>query len=253
MTQVTDNGRALPTNTLLTWTGPGGTLQSTGGGVLHGDLHIEGTTRGAVLQGMYTDGTGILIGAIADDWSQINCGPNGLAFGNRANTVRIGTLDNSGHLTLNGRAAFTGGVVYFGAWGAGQHIASIGSGLHYRGVNHHFGTPDGLTYAPIYAASFNVSSAATGKRDIRPLENPIDVVLDDRLHGIRYVDVTSRETEVGFVADPWAEVVPEVVARDQDNEIIAMDYSRVGAVTFEALKAFVIETRSRLDALEGKP
>jgi hypothetical protein len=103
----------------------------------------------------------------------------------------------------------------------------------------------GASFAPVSARSF--------KEDIVPLVDPLSFVRDERLHGVRYRDMRQQgKGSVGFVADDWLAALPEVVVKDDQGEVSALDYDRIGAVTFEALKQFVRQTEARLAALEGR-
>jgi len=128
-----------------------------------------------------------------------------------------------------------------------------GPGISYgcgAGGNHEFQYTAG-GYAPTYAASFNIGSARRFKTDIEPLADPLSLVTDDTLHAVSYTDIQQRKRSLGFVAEDWLERLPEVVARDQEGQVAALDYARIGAVVFEALKHYIAQTNARLDALEG--
>jgi hypothetical protein len=101
------------------------------------------------------------------------------------------------------------------------------------------------------ALSFTPTSARKLKADIQPLNDPLGIVLDERVHGVSYTERATGERRVGFVADDWAPVLPEVVAFDNLGEVLALDYDRLSAVTFEALKQYVARTEARLAALEN--
>ena len=107
-------------------------------------------------------------------------------------------------------------------------------------------------YVPVFASAFTVSSARNTKTAIRVLDNPLSVVMDDQLHAVTYIALSTGERSLGFVADDWQPAVPEVVALDDAGEVMALDYDRISAITFEALKQYVMQTNARLDALERK-
>ena len=105
---------------------------------------------------------------------------------------------------------------------------------------------------PVYASAFSVQSARKVKDNIHVLADPLSLVQDDRLHAVRYISRDTNKTSVGFVADDWLPVLPEVVTLDDIGDVMALDYDRISAVTFEALKQYAIQTNHRLDALERK-
>jgi hypothetical protein len=216
--------------------------------------------------------------------------------------VRLGTLDNSGNLQVNGivqslngnlylvnsstavvsdganlllyanaGAVFTraSGMyvqnsagqyvnVYCGAsqYPGGPYISAAGGGptLVYRTISpnqHSFEFISG-GYAPIYASAFTPASARKFKTDIQILVDPLAVVLDPRVHGVSYTELASGEHKLGFVADDWLGVEPSVVGLNEWGDVETLDYDRISAVTFEALKQHVIATNKRLDALEAR-
>jgi hypothetical protein len=107
-------------------------------------------------------------------------------------------------------------------------------------------------YAAVNGASFNVGSARRFKSDIAPIEDPISIILEPTLHGISYTDISKEEPQprIGFVADDWQPIVPEVVFM-LDNQVEAMAYADVTAILFEALKEYITKTDARLAKLEG--
>jgi len=118
------------------------------------------------------------------------------------------------------------------------------------GGNHSFEFTAGGAAACV-GASFTPTSARKLKRDIQILTDPLATVLDPRVHGVSYVERASGEARVGFVADDWLGVLPEVVSLDDVGDVVALDYDRISAVTFEALKRFAIDTDARLKAVEA--
>jgi hypothetical protein len=119
-----------------------------------------------------------------------------------------------------------------------------------QGGVHSFEYPSG--YGTLYAAAFTVASARKFKDNIAVLADPLGIVLDPCLHGVSYTDKASGEDKIGFVADDWLGVLPSVIGLDEMGDVETIDYDRISAVTFEALKAYIIESRARLDALERK-
>jgi hypothetical protein len=109
------------------------------------------------------------------------------------------------------------------------------------------------------ANAWNIHSSRAFKTGIQPLADPIGIVLNDALHAVEYSYVaraadgrqTTLPPDIGFIADDWLLHVPEVVSTDQTGNPVAMDYMRVGAITFEALKIYMQQTDARLAALEA--
>ena len=101
---------------------------------------------------------------------------------------------------------------------------------------------------PVHATSFPTSSDMRFKEDITPIDNALDKVL--QLQGVyfkwnqlhretlkRSSTLTSRQ--VGLIAQQVREVLPEVVSEWADqgaDDYLAVDYSRLVAITIEAMK-----------------
>jgi hypothetical protein len=92
------------------------------------------------------------------------------------------------------------------------------------------------------------------KRNVEPIQNALTLVRDPALHGVRYdhIDQVSDEhggyrasgtttPQVGFVADHWLPYFPEIVGVDREGKAESMDYSRVTAVLWEAVKELTAE------------
>src|SRR5215204_55000 len=94
-------------------------------------------------------------------------------------------------------------------------------------------------------------SAAEGKTDIVVMADALELVRNEALHGVRYTHAESGTASLGFIADEWLPLVPEIVVLDEAGQPLAMDYDRVGAITFEGLKQYIAQTDARLTALEA--
>jgi hypothetical protein len=112
----------------------------------------------------------------------------------------------------------------------------------------------------VHATGFPTSSDVRFKEDIHPIDNALEKVL--RLNGVyfrwnrlhretlkRSHNLTSRQ--VGLVAQQVREVVPELVSEWADQgaeDYLAVDYSRLGALTIEAIK----QLNDKNDKLEAE-
>lgn len=142
-----------------------------------------------------------------------------------------------------------------------SYIRSTGQHTAYNGWNNTnlnaFLAPNVANYTgQALAQQWGTWSAKEYKADIHPIEDPVTLVLNDDLHGVAYnhihpQDATVLTPSIGFVADEWLPYVPEVVMLDEDGKITGMDYARIGAITFEALKDYMQATNARLDKLEA--
>jgi hypothetical protein len=98
------------------------------------------------------------------------------------------------------------------------------------------------------------------KLNVEPLQDALSLVRGEALRGVRYdnIDVAGdnrggphRPTgtttrQVGFIADQWLPYFPEIVGVDREGKAESMDYSRVGAVMWEAFRQYVRETDEAL-------
>jgi hypothetical protein len=119
----------------------------------------------------------------------------------------------------------------------------------------------------VHATGFPTSSDVRFKEDIAPIDNALEKVL--RLNGVyfkwnrlhretlkRSNGLTSRQ--VGLLAQQVREVVPELVSEWADEgaeDYLAVDYSRLNALTVEAIKELKAENntlRERIEILEHK-
>jgi hypothetical protein len=110
------------------------------------------------------------------------------------------------------------------------------------------------------AQSWGTWSSAAQKRNVQSIPNALTLIRDDRLHGVTYDNVNERllpgdvrvpETTpcVGFVADSWLPLVPQIVGTDSSGSAQYMDYSRVSAILWEAVK----QLTAAVDGLKGSP
>ena len=185
----------------------------------------------------------------------------------------LGTYSNG--LLLNGTQLFfqNNGAYYIQSSGgtftlANSSLAVPGSiGVQGAGP----GTSGYAIYIPNAAAAYGQgfanawinASSVKFKKNIRNLRDPLAIILNSKLNGVEYDHDwelpkgstkrnAGRTHSLGFVADYWLPFVPEVVSVDEFGDAQGMDYSRVSAITFQALKEYVIATNKRLDALEAK-
>ncbi len=177
-----------------------------------------------------------------------------------AGYITINNLTVTGQTNLNGSVSVGGNLTTPGQVSAfqynigpnGQYIFPVSTSIRYAaaaGGVHSFEYVGG-GMAPCGASAFTVGSARRLKTNIVALVDPLEIVTDERVHGVSYTEIASGEQKVGFVADDWLGVLPSVVALDDMGDVEALDYDRISAVTFEALKAFVARTEARLAALE---
>lgn len=161
------------------------------------------------------------------------------------------SLDGSGTLQVGNTLQISSGYLYLAAAGA---VFTDGNHMYYRqaGTRDHYFQSEAAGWAPIYASAFNVQSTRKVKDNIAHLVDPLRLVLDDRLHGVSYTEKETGRARVGFVADDFAELLPEVIENDDQGEPGFFSYDQLGAVTWEALKQYVQQTNARIAALESR-
>jgi hypothetical protein len=113
----------------------------------------------------------------------------------------------------------------------------------------------------VHATGFPTSSDVRFKDDIQPIDNALEKVL--RLNGVYFKwNRLHRETlkrsnglttrQVGLVAQQVREVVPELVSEWADKgaeDYLAVDYSRLNALTIEAIKQLAEQNRTLRDEI----
>jgi len=123
------------------------------------------------------------------------------------------------------------------------------------------------TWADVLGQSFNNVSSERFKEieDVYP--NALSVVMDPRVHAMLYKSTAELEYakapraetpnyeapyHVGFVAEDWHAVEPNVVTMDPEelSKPLALDYLAISSITFEGLKSYVAQTEPRLSAID---
>jgi hypothetical protein len=142
----------------------------------------------------------------------------------------------------------------------------IGSGnIACQGVGPGYGftAPNSAAaYGQGYANAWINASSADFKKNVAPIANPLGILLNPALRGVEYdhtwerLDLGVRDGifttthHIGFVADDWLPHVPEIVAVDENGKAEGMDYARVTALLWEALREYITSTNARLTTLE---
>jgi hypothetical protein len=97
------------------------------------------------------------------------------------------------------------------------------------------------------AASIVETSSIALKENIQPIENALSALL--KLKGVTYdrKDGSAKE-EAGFIAEEVAEVLPNLVVKDELGNPYGINYTKFSAYLIEAVKSLVNE----IDILKGK-
>ncbi len=98
-------------------------------------------------------------------------------------------------------------------------------------------------------------SSIRWKKNIQPIDNPLDKVLQLRGVYFDWDEGHGGEHDVGMIAEEVGQVLPEIVQYEEDGiYTIGMDYSKMAPLLVEAIKALKIENdelKRRLEVLEA--
>lgn len=144
---------------------------------------------------------------------------------------------------------FQVGVVSSGPNNGEFIINDLGQAVGGTGVNRMTITNSGQTNftGVVTAPSFNQTSASRFKENIASISDAGSLV--ERLRGVRFTWKDSGQPSVGLVAEEVAEVIPELVQRDDDNQPNAVNYAAMVAVLIEAYKAQQVRLTLQEDQL----
>jgi len=96
------------------------------------------------------------------------------------------------------------------------------------------------------AVSIVETSSITLKENINPIQNGLDSIL--ALKGVTYDRLDNNEHESGLIAE-WTEaVLPELVTRDSNNDVVGIKYTKLTAYLIEAIK----DLKDEIDKLKNK-
>jgi hypothetical protein len=96
------------------------------------------------------------------------------------------------------------------------------------------------------AVSIVETSSITLKENINPIENALASILS--LRGVTYDRLDNNEHESGLIAEWTEEVLPELVTRDTNNDVVGIKYTKLTAYLIEAIKSLKLE----IDELKNK-
>lgn len=89
------------------------------------------------------------------------------------------------------------------------------------------------------AVSIVETSSIALKENITPIKNALESVL--QLKGVTYDRLDNQEHESGLIAEWTEEVIPELVARDNDNNVVGIKYTKLTSYLIEAIKSLKLE------------
>jgi hypothetical protein len=113
---------------------------------------------------------------------------------------------------------------------------------HVRGANGLHVYTSGDAYTLLYASDFQIPSDIRLKDDVRGFDDPLAIVR--ALHGRRFRLKAQNKQSVGFIAQEFQEVLPELVKEAEG--LLSINYAPLTAVHNEAIK----QLEARIAALE---
>lgn len=93
------------------------------------------------------------------------------------------------------------------------------------------------------AVSIVETSSIALKENIEPITNGLDSIL--KLKGVTYDRLDNNEHESGLIAEWTEEVLPELVTRDTNGDVVGIKYTKLTSYLIEAVK----ELKAELDEL----
>ena len=96
------------------------------------------------------------------------------------------------------------------------------------------------------AVSIVETSSITLKENIQPIQNGLESIL--KLKGVTYDRLDNNEHESGLIAEWTEEVLPELVTRDSENNVVGIKYTKLTSYLIEAIKTL----KKEIDELKSK-
>jgi len=161
------------------------------------------------------------------------------------NITSVGTLSAlTVTATITGSVSGTAGTV---TTAAQPNITSVGT-LTSLAVTGNI-TAGNLTCSSgtVTAATLTETSSITIKENFRPIENPLDVIMQLVGHIYDRKDGTTKG-EAGLVAEEVAQILPNLVGLDSKGNPDSVKYSRLTVYLLESIKVL----KDEIDSLKGK-
>ena len=98
------------------------------------------------------------------------------------------------------------------------------------------------------AVAFLYTSDARLKKDIKPIENPLEKIM--KLRGVEFKWKSSNEKTLGFIAQDVEKVVPELVRTDKKSNMKSVQYGNIIAIVVEAIKKMSSDNHREVASLK---
>ena len=145
-----------------------------------------------------------------------------------ADSNRLQFVPNPGLLTVNSIAVQSGTASSSTSTGALTVAGGIGVG------------------GQLTAVDIVETSSIAIKENIEPIKNGLESVL--ALKGVTYNRLDNKEHESGLIAEWTEEVLPELVTRDTNGDVVGIKYTKLTAYLIEAIKGL----KTEIDELKSK-
>jgi hypothetical protein len=152
----------------------------------------------------------------------------------------IGTTNTVAGYTARTSNMYVDGTMFGGGALYGTIMYDTNNGAYYCDPN---GTSN---MNAITCISLTETSSKRYKENIYTLDSALDKVV--RLRGVSYNRKGSKTSEIGVIAEEVAEIIPEVVNFDIENNPDSVSYGRITALLIEAIK----ELKSEIEVLKQK-
>jgi hypothetical protein len=190
------------------------------------DANVEGqlaydTDENAV---KFTDGT---------QWS----GYAGLASPTFTGTVTATAFSGDGS-ALTGIESLPDAITVNGSAASGTLAIDASSNTTFTG--------DVTVTGEMSAATITETSTMRIKENINPISNGLDAILN--LTGVTYDRLDNHKHEAGLIAEQVNEILPDLVAKDEEGKPSAIQYTKLTAYLIEAVKSL----KAEIDELKRK-
>ena len=230
-------------------------------------LEIYGDTKGIIIQNTAETDAGIMMRDSADPGQQASMkygsGDNDLNFFNGDSTTIRFRIDNTGDAHLARYLRHQGDTNSYIGWGANDDFRIFVGGvqmLRYdEGISgtdytqmmddefRLYANGDFHADGDLVAYSTTVSSDKRLKKDIKPIDNALDIV--DKLQGVHFNWKENDEKSIGYIAQDVEKVLPEMVTEKNHfdkGEFKTVNYAAMVSIMGEAIK----ELRAEVEQLK---
>jgi hypothetical protein len=230
-------------------------------------LEIYGDTKGIIIQNTAETDSGIMIRDSADGGQQASIkygsGDNDLNFFNGDSTTIRFRIDNTGDAHLARYLRHQGDTNSYLGWNANDDFRILVGGIQMlrydEGISgtdytqmmddefRLYANGDFHADGDLVAYSTTVSSDKRLKKDIKPIDNALDIV--DKLQGVHFNWKENDEKSIGYIAQDVEKVLPEMVTEKNHfdkGEFKTVNYAAMVSIMGEAIK----ELRAEVEQLK---